>query len=43
MKSLTDFRKMVEASVDRSATGIDTSVGSRGDDEWGRKSRRKNP
>ena len=43
MKSLTDFRKMVEASVDRSATGIDTSVGSRGDDEWGKKSRRKNP
>ena len=43
MKSLTDFRKMVEASVDRSATGIDTSVGSRGDDEWGKKSRRKDP
>lgn len=33
MKSLTDLRKMVEASVDRSATGIDTSVSSRGDDE----------
>ena len=43
MKSLTDFRKMVEASVDRSATGIDTSVGSRGDDEWGKKSRKKDP
>ena len=43
MKSLTDFCKMVEDSVDRSATGIDTSVGSRGDNEWGKKSRRKDP
>ena len=30
MKNLTDFRQMVEASVDQFTTGIDTSVGSRG-------------
>ena len=43
MKNLTDFRKTVEAGVHRSTTGIDTSVGSKGDDEWGKKSRRKDP
>ena len=35
MKNLTNFCKTVEASVDRSATGIDTSVGSSGDDKGG--------
>ena len=41
MKNLTNFNKTVEAGVDQSATGIDTSVGSSGDDKWGGKSRRK--
>lgn len=40
MKNLIDFHKTVEASVDRSATGIDTSVGSRGDDKGGKKQKK---
>ena len=40
MKNLTDFNKTVEASVDQSATGIDTSVGSKGDDKWGKKQKK---